>query len=89
MTFWVYILECYINGKFSCYYTGQTNNLNERMQEHYESVREHDTDKFVGRFDYIKLVWFKKVPTREDALRLENYLKNLDSDEKEDYMEDN
>ena len=89
MAFSVYILECYIDGEFSCYYTGQTNNLDERMQEHYEAVREHDTDKFTGRFDYIKLVWSKKVPTREDALKLESYLKSLSPDEKEDYMEDN
>ncbi len=89
MVFWVYILECFIDGEFSCYYTGQTNNLKERMQEHYEAVREHDTKKFTGRFDYVKSVWSRKVPTRADAIRLERYLKNLSPDEKEDYMNDN
>ena len=57
--------------------------------EHYQSVRKHDTNKFVGRFGYVKLVWSKKVPTRADALRLESYLKSLSPSGKEDYMDDN
>ena len=89
MRFWVYVLECYINKEFRCYYVGQTGNITERMQYHYEAVREHNTDKFTGRFDFVKLIWKKEVPTRADALRLENYLKNLSPDKKEDYIEDN
>lgn len=59
------------------------------MQYHYGAVREHNTDKYTGRFDYVKLIWSKEVPTRADAERLERYLKPLSPDEKEDYMENN
>jgi len=59
------------------------------MEEHFDSVREGNTDTFVGRFDYVKPVWKKRVPTRADALRLESYLKSLTPQGKEDYMRRN
>ena len=89
MDYFVYIAECLKDGEFSCYYTGQTNNIDRRKKEHIENVINHDTRKFTGRFDYVKLLWYRKVPTRGDALRLEKYLKSLNPDEKEDYMEEN
>ena len=89
MGYCVYVLECYIAGSFSCYYVGQTNDLNSRMEEHYDSIREHNTDSFVGRFDYVKLIWHKIVPTREDAVRLESYLKSLSPSGKRSYMNHN
>ena len=89
MAFFVYVLACYIRGDFSCYYVGQTNDIYSRMQEHYDAVRNHETDRFTGRFDYVKKIWHKSVPTRKDALNLESFLKSLSPDEKEDYMENN
>jgi predicted GIY-YIG superfamily endonuclease len=89
MTYYVYVLACFIDGDFSCYYVGQTNDLDARMEEHYEAVRSHDTDKYTGRFDFVKLVWHRRVPTREDALRLESYLKSLSPSGKERYMDNN
>ena len=89
MAFWVYILKCYINGEFRCFYVGQTGNITERMEYHYDAVRYHNIDKYTGRFDFVKLVWKKRVQTREDALRLERYLKSLSPNGKKEYMEDN
>lgn len=87
MSFFTYIAECYIDGDFSCYYTGQTNDIDRRRGEHIENVINHDIRHFTGRFDYVKLIWYREVPTRQDALRLESYLKSLSPDDKEDYME--
>jgi len=42
-----------------------------------------------GRFDFVKLIWKKKAPTRADALRLEKYLKSLGQSGKESYMDNN
>ena len=89
MAYYVYILACYIDGDLRCFYTGQTNDLSARMEEHYGNVRSHDTDTYTGRFDRVELVWRAKVPTRDDALRLESYLKSLSHSEKIRYMQDN
>lgn len=89
MVYCVYILECYIDHEFRCYYVGMTSDLHQRMAYHIEAVRNHNTDKYTGRFDFVKRIWYKKVPSKVDALRLEKYLKSLTPDEKEDYMEDN
>ncbi len=86
MVYHVYMLACYIDGAFSCYYPGQTNDIKSRMQEHYDNVRYHDTNKFTGRFDFVKLIWKKQVATRGDALRVERYLKGLTPPEKRRYM---
>ena len=89
MKFYVYILNCFKNGKFSCYYVGQTSNLKARIGEHFDSVVEHNTDKFVGRFDFVKLKWYTKVAARAEALKVEKYLKSLTHEEKDRYMENN
>ena len=89
MPYYVYVLECFIDREFRNYYVGQTQNLEVRMQQHYENVRNHVTDKYTGRFDFVKLIWHKEVPTREDSIRLERYLKSLPQNEKEEYMENN
>ena len=89
MPFYVYILACYIRGKFSCYYVGQTNNLYARTGEHFDNVEEHHTESFTGRFEFVKRIWYKQVPTRVDALRLEKYLKSLTPDRKRAYMRNN
>jgi len=87
MVYYVYILECYINREFSCYYCGQTDNLEKRKGQHIRNVIFHYTKKFTGRFDYCKLIWYGEVQTRADAIRLEQYLKSLNQQEKEEYME--
>jgi predicted GIY-YIG superfamily endonuclease len=86
MTYYVYILACFKAKTFSCYYTGQTDNLNRRIHEHYKAVKLHITDKFTGRFDFVKLMWYRRVPTRDDALRLESFLKSLTPPQKRAYM---
>ena len=87
MPFYVYILACFKDKIFSCYYTGQTDNLYRRTGQHFDIVCEKDTNHFVGRFDFVKLIWHRVVDTREDALRLESYLKQRTPPEKESYMD--
>ncbi|MCX6803047.1 MAG: GIY-YIG nuclease family protein [Candidatus Diapherotrites archaeon] len=91
MVHFVYALACYKENYgeriFRCYYIGETNDLQRRLQQHYENVRNHITDKYTGRFDWVEKVWHKQVPSREDGKRLERYLKPLSPNEKEDYFE--
>lgn len=77
MVFYVYICKCYVDRRFSCYWARQTKNLKRRQDEHNKNVINHDTSKFTGIFDYVKLFWYRKVNTRKYVLRLENYLKKL------------
>ena len=83
MSYYVYILACFKKGKFSCFYTGQTNNFKRRMQQHYKYVREKQTKHFTGRFDFVKWVWYKKVNNRAEAYKLEQYIKSLHPSERE------
>jgi len=82
MAFWVYILMCHKNGKFTNFYVGQTNNFKARMEEHFDNVREGDTGTYTGRFDFVKPVWKTRVSTRSEALRKEREVKNLSHEEK-------
>ncbi|MFH1839641.1 MAG: GIY-YIG nuclease family protein [Nanoarchaeota archaeon] len=87
MRYAVYILACYKGKDFSCYYTGQTNYLKRRLKQHYKAVKKKDTKKFTGRFDYVKLVWYKKVMTRKGAVKEERHIKTLTQPGKENYMD--
>lgn len=89
MVFYVYILACFKERDFRCYYVGQTNNLQERMEEHFDNVREIATEHFTGRFNFVKPIWFIEVETRQDAIKLEKYLKSLTPPQKRDYMKKN
>lgn len=75
---YVYILECYKKGVFRCFYTGETHNINKRLMQHIENVKNKDTKKYTGRFDFVKLVWKRKCLTIADAKRLERAIKLLD-----------
>lgn len=84
MAYWVYLIACYKKGKVSCYYTGQTNDIGRRRKEHIQNVVEGKTNHFTGRFEYCKMVWTYKVNSRQEALELEQEIKDLDFEDKED-----
>ena len=86
MAFWVYILECYKNGEFSCYYTGHTQDFHNRMGEHFRNVRNRNTTTIAGRFDAVKPVWKWRVDTREEAMRLKREIEVLTPNEQRDLM---
>lgn len=87
--YYVYILACFKDDSDEdvCLYTGQTNNLKLRLEEHRESIENGETDRFMGRFDNFELIWYREVETREDAIHLEYYIKGLSRPEKEKYMQ--
>lgn len=77
MAYWVYLLECYKDGKFSCYYPGQTKYYQKRMEAHFSNVQRQDTKRITGRFHRVKPVWKIQVNTRVDAIKLESKIMGL------------
>ena len=65
--FYVYVLESLKDGKR---YTGYTNNLRRRIEEHKKGL------SFATKFRLpFKLIYFEGCLNQEDAKRRENYLK--------------
>jgi putative endonuclease len=67
MNFHIYILH---SKKLNKYYTGQTNDLEDRLYRH-NAGQEQFTSKGVPW----KLVWSKEVATRAEAVALEHQIK--------------
>jgi putative endonuclease len=67
MGFWVYILECADRS----YYTGQTDNLEQRLYEHEQNIVKCYTSKRLP----IRLAYCCEFETREDALARERQIK--------------
>lgn len=65
----VYIIQCLDKS----YYTGITNDLDERMKAH----REGRGSKYVRSKGFSKLLVFKKFPSRSQALKFEYKIKQL------------
>ncbi|NIO23047.1 MAG: GIY-YIG nuclease family protein [Candidatus Aenigmarchaeota archaeon] len=82
MPYWVYLLKCYKRRRFTNFYTGQTNDISARLSEHIENVIYRDTERYTGRFDYVRLAWKQKCRTRSEARRLEKEIKQLTQNEK-------
>lgn len=78
MAFWVYILRC-ADGS---YYTGHTDNLNQR-------IGEHQTGRYPGytadRLP-VELAWTQECTTREEALTAELQIKGWSRKKKEAMM---
>lgn len=76
MSFWVYILRC----SDGSYYTGQTDNLEERIHQHHAGV-------FVGCYTFkrrpLELVFSQDFTTREEALESELQIKGWSRKKKE------
>lgn len=72
MVFWVYILECIDRMRKHAFYTGYTNNLSRRVQEHAEGRGAKFT-----RGKQVTLRYYETFPTRQLAMRRELAIKAL------------
>jgi|ERR1051325_3249518 predicted GIY-YIG superfamily endonuclease len=67
MTFYLYILEC-VDGS---YYTGHTDNLEKRMDDHAAGT----CDSYTSSRRPVKLIYSAQFRTREEALNAERQIK--------------
>jgi putative endonuclease len=78
----VYILRTSSN----TFYTGQTNNLNQRLKQHKNKTKQ--SAKYLRRFKSFELVYSEKQPTLSQALKREIEIKKLTHRQKEDLIID-
>jgi len=78
MSFWIYILHCADNS----YYTGHTDNLEERIAKHKAGEIEGYTSARLP----VRLVFSEQFPTREEALTCERQIKGWGRKKKEPLM---
>ncbi len=78
MSFWVYILRCADNS----YYTGHTDNLEERIAKHQAGEVEGYTSTRLP----VSLLFSEEFPTREEALACERQIKGWSRRKKEALM---
>ena len=79
-TYFVYILRC----KDHSYYTGITNNLVNRVNQHNAG---EDTNSYVFKRRPVKLVWYTEFNTVENAIALEKQIKGWSRAKKEALIE--
>jgi predicted GIY-YIG superfamily endonuclease len=77
-SFWVYILQC----SDGSYYTGHTDDLENRFQQHQSGILEGYTH---GRRP-VKLIYQQRFSTREDAFAAERKIKGWSRKKKEAMM---
>jgi putative endonuclease len=77
MSFYVYMLRTSGN----TLYTGQTNDLKKRLNEH--KTKSRKSSKYVRSFPSAELVYSEKHLTRSSAMKREAELKRLTKKEKE------
>jgi predicted GIY-YIG superfamily endonuclease len=75
MAFWVYILRCADDS----YYTGHTDNLNQRISEHQAGTSPGYTSHRLP----VEYVWSQECSSREEALTAERQVKNWSRKKKE------
>jgi len=78
MAFWVYILRCADDS----YYTGHTDNLEQRINEHRAGIHPGYTSNRLP----IELLWSQECATREEALTAELQVKGWGRKKKEAMM---
>lgn len=78
MVFWVYILHC----ADASYYTGHTDNLDHRIDEHRAGTYPGYTASRLP----VNLVWSQECTTREEALSAEMQIKGWSRKKKEAMM---
>ncbi len=78
MSFWVYILRCGDNS----YYTGHTDNLEQRLAKHQAGEIEGYTSTRVP----VRLLFSEEFPTRGEALACERQIKGWSRRKKEALM---
>ncbi|KKP34464.1 MAG: Endo/excinuclease amino domain protein [Candidatus Roizmanbacteria bacterium GW2011_GWA2_32_13] len=80
--YFIYILRCSDNSL----YCGQTNNLKRRIQEHNS---DDSKSKYTRARRPIKLVYFEKYKTVNEALKRECEIKKLTKEKKENLIKKN
>lgn len=86
MTFYyVYILETIANNNKKKFYTGYTNNLQRRLEEH----KSGKGAKFCRGKKSIELKYFETYPERRDAIRRELEIKSFTRREKSNLIKNN
>ena len=78
--YYVYILASDKNGTI---YTGVTNNIIRRLDEH----KQHLTEGFTSKYNVAKLVYFEQTSSIESAIRREKQLKRWNRAWKIDLIE--
>lgn len=78
MAFWVYILRC----SDDSYYTGHTDNLDNRIGEHQSGLGSGYTSTRLP----VELAWSQECTTREEALTAELQIKGWSRKKKEAMM---
>lgn len=78
MTFWVYILRC----SDASYYTGHTDNLENRIGEHQSGITHGYTSSRLP----VELAWSQECTTRDEALAAEIQIKGWGRKKKEALM---
>lgn len=68
-SYFVYIITNYEN---TVLYTGITNNLQKRIEEHKKGII---NNSFSNKYRLYKLVWFEGFPTPEEAITVEKRIK--------------
>tara|TARA_Y100000310_G_C20196474_1_gene584902 strand:+ start:250 stop:507 length:258 start_codon:yes stop_codon:yes gene_type:complete len=77
MAYFVYILRTSAN----TLYTGQTNNLKRRLEEH--KKKSARSARYLRRFPSFELVYSESYSSRKEAMRREIRLKKLSKNKKE------
>jgi putative endonuclease len=80
--FYVYVLEVMAQNGKKRYYTGYTNNLYRRWNEH----RNGAGAKFCRGKKLIELKYFETYPTRKEAMRRELQIKSLSRQQKRELI---
>ena len=78
MSFWVYILRCVDNS----YYTGHTDNLEDRIAKH----KAGEIERYTSTRLPVTLVFSEEFSTREEALACEQQIKGWSRKKKEALM---
>ncbi|MDX5346728.1 MAG: GIY-YIG nuclease family protein [Hymenobacteraceae bacterium] len=76
--YFVYITT---NPKRTTYYIGVTNDLQRRLQEHFNNYGNKST--FAGKYYCYNLIYFERFTTATDAIDREKQLKNWSRSKKE------
>ena len=77
MTYYFYILRC-IDDSFYC---GQTNNIERRIKEH--NFDKNKSAKYLRGKTPVKVVYFEKYPTLQEAMQREREVKKWPKAKKE------
>ncbi|MFL5728033.1 MAG: GIY-YIG nuclease family protein [Cytophagaceae bacterium] len=77
----IYFVYITTNPRKTVLYTGVTNDLARRTQEHFENRGKKET--FAGKFFCYKLIWFETFEDINEAIAREKQIKDLSREKKE------